>query len=108
MKTFTAHCQKGHDRLEFTDPATFEAHVRGEHGARTVNGGGPAWCNPKPFPWKAPPAPKTTDKLEATFAKWNDPEHKTTLWLQHWGYLPYGEPLVGCEEPFLPEFESAA
>ena len=68
--TFTAHCAKGHDRLEFTDRAAFEAHMKGAHGKRKLAPGGASvtYSNPKgkaapgwragkpeePTPWKAP------------------------------------------------------
>ena len=61
--SFTAHCGRNHDRIDFTDPAAFESHMAGEHGRKMSRATGAARV--KPHAWRAPKAPTTTDKLTA-------------------------------------------
>jgi hypothetical protein len=65
--TFSAHCAKGHDRIEFTDREAFEAHMTRAHTIRRLRPGGaalstndrkaPGWTDghiDKPYAWEAP------------------------------------------------------
>lgn len=87
--SFRAHCERDHDRIDFTDPKAFEAHMTGEHGAKKRHPGtgqgatpsgkngkpAPGWSGGKPaapHPHKAPPAPRDTRKLTAVLVKWQD------------------------------------
>jgi hypothetical protein len=38
--SFSAHCARGHERIEFTDRAAFEAHMIGVHKAKQIKPGG--------------------------------------------------------------------
>ena len=40
---FSAHCQRGHDRVDFTDRAAFEQHMMKTHKARKHTTGGACW-----------------------------------------------------------------
>jgi hypothetical protein len=66
--TFTAHCAKGHDRVEFTDRVEFETHMRAEHKARVPSR--PAWINPNPHPWVAA-RPDSAAKCAEKLAAWS-------------------------------------
>lgn len=68
--SFRAHCAKGHDRIDFTDPATFEEHMVKGHRTRRLS---MPWDG-KPRPWKAPRAPRDTSKLTAVLVKASDRE----------------------------------
>ena len=52
MISFTAHCARNHDRVDFTDPTEFERHMTTEHKKRKLTTR--ATTTAKPRPWKAP------------------------------------------------------
>ena len=81
LLTFSAHCAKGHDRIDFTDREAFEAHMTGEHKARRQYPGGsgvgtndrkaPGWTDgriDKPYAWKAPSRTPASESLERKLA----------------------------------------
>lgn len=67
---FKGHCQRGHERIDFTDGEAFAEHMVKQHGARKVKAGGtaeatlagkgvaPGWTSggniAKPYAWRAP------------------------------------------------------
>ena len=72
MITFRAHCARGHDRVDYTDPAAFEAHMTGEHGAKKRRMGGhpypaesgpvaPGWGPNGPLPAHPHRAPRGSE-----------------------------------------------
>lgn len=79
---FTAHCQRGHDRVDFTDRAAFERHMRQTHkakpittGAACYNGSARIPAHDRPRPGGLPNkylrpnrAPKTTEGLTKILA----------------------------------------
>lgn len=43
MNAFTAHCARGHERVDFTDRGLFDAHMVSDHGAKALQPGGAGW-----------------------------------------------------------------
>jgi hypothetical protein len=86
---FSASCQRGHDRIEFTEREPFERHMTEVHKARKLTTGGRGGMFDtkaahgfsagkfEPYPWAAPKAPKDTRKLSAVLAK------AATEWVNH-------------------------
>lgn len=72
MISFTAHCARGHDRVEFTDPLEFERHMTGTHKARKPSYGMPDTPRQGGLPnryLRPAKAPKNTRKLSAVLEK---------------------------------------
>jgi len=109
--SFSAQCARGHERIEFTDRAAFEAHMIGEHKAKILRPGGtgragdrqmphrrpaPGWSRgkiEKPYAWAAPkPTPggleRVTERIAADEYRWPGFTH----------YFPVG-PRVGLGNP---------
>lgn len=64
--SFAAHCQRDHDRIDFTDRAVFEAHMTKVHKARRPAMGLPDAARPGGLPssyLRRKPAPKTSAAL---------------------------------------------
>ena len=88
MIRFSAHCARDHDRVDFTDPTAFEAHMLETHGRKPLVPGGrvPSWRYNEttrkgapgmaggrilePWPWKAPKAPADATDLARVLSQY--------------------------------------